>query len=229
MNGSLVAVGLGPGDPELVTLKAVKAIAAAQHVFVIGTEERSRALETAKTYINSNAQTHLFAMPMLKQRTLAKQIYKEMADAIHALLQQNKHCVFLCEGDPMFYGSFIHLLDALNMDLPLSIIPGISSIHSAAAASLTPLVTLNETLTVIPATTDISLIEHHFESKNTIVILKAGPRIAELKQIIIKHKLQQGFTYVENCSHPEQRIINDITQLPDTALPYFSLLIIKAN
>ena len=134
MTARFIGVGVGPGDPELITLKAARLIREADVVgYIANTRGESQARSIAADVLAEAkaGQGELpVLMPMLEKRDLANQVYDEAAQAIRAALEANQQVVFLCEGDPLFFGSFAYLLIRLEQDYACEVVPGISSVNA---------------------------------------------------------------------------------------------------
>ncbi len=151
MSGILYGVGLGPGDPELITLKAARLIAAAKVVaYPALAGGNSFARSIASDLIAPGAREIVMEVPMTVARQPAQDAYDSGAAAIAAALEAGEDVVCLCEGDPFFYGSFMYLYARLFERFTVEVVPGVSSVMASAARARQPLVARNEVMTVIP-------------------------------------------------------------------------------
>ena len=149
--GVLYGVGLGPGDPELVTLKAARLIGAADVVAyptLAGGDSFARAI--AADLIKPNAVEIIMDVPMSVERTPAQAAYDTGAAAMREALDRGQDVVCLCEGDPFFYGSFMYLFARLSDAYYVEVVPGVTSVTACAARAGMPLAARNERLTVLP-------------------------------------------------------------------------------
>ena len=143
--GTLHGVGVGPGDPELLTVKAARLIGNAPVVaYLTANGKDSTARDIAKSYIPASAEHLIIDMPMRVEREPGEKAYDAGAAAIAVHLKQGRDVVMLCEGDPFFYGSFMYLFARLAGDYPCAIVPGVTSITASAAALRRPLSARNE-------------------------------------------------------------------------------------
>ena len=228
--GIFYGVGVGPGDPELLTLKAHRLIQEADVISYIGIRGgRSQARRIAEASIESAPQAPdeiAVPMPMSKDRSLANQAYDSAAEQIRAALDHGKNVVFLCEGDPLFFGSFAYLLDRLENDYTCQVVPGISSVHSASAALLTPLTILKESFAVISGRHSDGHIRDTLINHDTVVIMKAGSSRPRLLKIIEETGRTTDARYLEYISRKQEKIVTDIRQLDETEGPYFSVFVV---
>ena len=231
--GTFYGVGVGPGDPELLTLKAHRLIHEADVISYIGIRGgRSQARGIAEISIASAPQAPdeiAVPMPMSKDRNLANQAYDTAAVQIRNALDAGKNVVFLCEGDPLFFGSFTYLLDRLENDYLCQVVPGISSVHSASAALLTPLTILKESFAVISGRHSDAHIRDTLINHDTVVIMKAGSSRPRLLKILEETGRSADAKYLEYISREQEKIVTDIKQLDEAEGPYFSVFVVIRN
>jgi precorrin-2/cobalt-factor-2 C20-methyltransferase len=225
----LVGVGVGPGDPELLTLKAVRAIQAADVVFAPtrrGTE-RGLAIQIVKEIIDTARQS---LVPMAFPTAARGGCWSSVADRIVEQLGDHGQGVFLTLGDPFLYGSFGNLTSALRArapDLEIETVPGVSSVMAAAAAAGAPLVDGNQNLAIVPATGDIGFIERTLLSFDCTVLLKVGPVLRPILRLLERIELLDHAVYVRRCGQPEQQIVTDVrAKALLLSEDYFALLIV---
>ena len=228
--GTFYGVGVGPGDPELMTLKAHRLIHEADVISYIGIDGgRSQARQIAASSIESapNVVPEIAVpMPMSKDRTLANKAYDKAANEIRTALNEGKNVVFLCEGDPLFFGSFAYLLDRLEDDYTCQVVPGISSVHSSSAALLKPLTLLKESFAVISGRNSDEHIRKTLLNHDTVVIMKAGNSRPRLLDILQETGRIADANYLEYISREQEQIIRDVTTLEHTVGPYFSVFVV---
>jgi precorrin-2/cobalt-factor-2 C20-methyltransferase len=223
----LVGVGVGPGAPDLLTLRAVRAIQAADVVFapVRRAGERSLSLEIVAAHLDRSRQ-EIVSVPFPSTR--GRDRWREVAASLADHLEPDRCGVFLTEGDPLLFGTFGHVVAALRLlrpDLCVETVPGISSVTAAAGAAGVPLVDGDERLAIVPASAaDLAQILSRFECT---VLLKVGPVIRETLALLDRLGLLDGAVYVRRCGQPGQTIVPDVRTLlaapPDD---YFALLIV---
>ena len=228
--GTFYGVGVGPGDPELMTLKAHRLIHEADVISYIGIDGgRSQARQIAENSIESapNVVPEIAVpMPMSKDRTLANKAYDTAAEKIRIALNEGKNVVFLCEGDPLFFGSFAYLLDRLEDDYTCQVVPGISSVHSSSAALLKPLTLLKESFAVISGRHTDQHIRDTLLNHDTVVIMKAGSSRPRLLDILQETGRTADANYLEYISREQEKIVRDVTTLEHTTGPYFSVFVV---
>ncbi|RVU84410.1 precorrin-2 C(20)-methyltransferase [Leucothrix sargassi] len=228
--GILYGVGVGPGDPELLTLKAHRLIHEADIISYIGIDGgRSQARQIAADSIENAARAIpeiAIPMPMSKDRTLANKAYDAAAQKIRQALDEGKNVVFLCEGDPLFFGSFAYLLDRLENDYTCQVVPGISSLHSSSAALLKPLTLLKESFAVISGRHSNKHIRETLLNHDTVVIMKAGSSRPRLLKLLEETQRTPDANYLEYISREQEKVIRDVASLPETEGPYFSVFVV---
>jgi precorrin-2/cobalt-factor-2 C20-methyltransferase len=230
MTAKFIGVGVGPGDPELITLKALRYIQQADVISYIANEKgQSQAKEIAKLALESIADEYeeiaLF-MPMCDDRSVANKVYDKAANDIRAALKDNKSVVFLCEGDPLFFGSFGYLLERLQVDVACDVVPGISSVHAASSALQLPLTMLKESFAVVSGRHSEDSLMHTLNSHDSVVIMKAGrSRQRIINALAASHRTAEA-TYLEYIGREGEYIQRDVNLLKGEAGPYFSLFVV---
>ncbi len=225
MSGRLYGIGVGPGDPELMTLKAVRILASVPVVAYPAPDKgESSARAIAATHIPAGRTEIAIRVPMRPGPEPAA-IYDEAASEIATHLEAGRDVAVLCEGDPLFYGSFIYLHDRLSARFPTSIVPGVSSLTACAAAANRPLVRRDEMLAVLPATLSDDALARRLEDADSAAILKVGRHLPRLKALIARLGLSEGSAYVAHASRGDEHValLNDLDL--ETA-PYFSMLLV---
>ena len=178
----------------------------------------------ATHHINASQLELTIEMPMRVSRIEGQAVYDEAALRIANHLNAGSDVAFLCEGDPMFYGSFMYVLARLGADYPVEIVPGVASPMAAAAFAKAPLCAREDAFAVIPATMDDGRIEALLHSSDTAVIMKLGRHLPRLKALLARLNLTA--TYVERASMQGGRQML-LADLPDETAPYFSLLLVS--
>lgn len=226
MNGRLYGLGLGPGDPELVTLKALRLLRAAPVVAYPAPETgESFARRIVAAWIDPRQREIAIRFPMRPGPPPAE-IYLEAAQRIMAELRAGHDVAYLCQGDPLLYGSFAGLLGALGSECDMTIVPGISSVTACAAAAATPLVQRDETLSVIPATLPEDELAVRLERADAAAIIKLGRHFAKLRRVLDKIGLLHGAIYVEHASWPSQRVAA-LAAVDPATVPYFAMALVR--
>ncbi|HEX6511882.1 MAG TPA: precorrin-2 C(20)-methyltransferase, partial [Chloroflexota bacterium] len=174
MNGKLYAVGLGPGDPELVTLKAQRLLQDADVVFLPVREERDSIARRIVAGLADPARIRELSFKMARQPWENRERWREHADAVAAAVAQGQTAVFATEGDPLLYSTFVHVYGELlssHPDIPIEIVPGVSSVTAGAAVVGVPLADERLRVAVVPATGEVM---HAVATFDTVVILKVS-------------------------------------------------------
>ena len=224
IKGTLYGVGTGPGDPQLVTRIAWSLIESAQVIAYPAPDDGvSFARSIVADAISSDAIEIPMVVPMRSGRMPAQSIYDQGAEAIKTHLDAGRDVIVLCEGDPLFYGSFMYLLARLR-DYDIEIIPGITSMTACAAAEAHPLVARNDILTILPAPLDDATLEAGIKSAEAVVIIKVGRHLGRIRSLFDRLGYGETARYVSHASLPHQNC-HKLSDAPDDA-PYFSMIIL---
>lgn len=228
--GIFYGIGVGPGDPELLTLKAVRLIAAADMVVYLANDQgRSQARTIAREALadsKPDQQELALVMPMSTDRRLANAAYDQAAEQIQQALENGQQVVFLCEGDPLFFGSFSYLLERLQDDFTCLAVPGISSVNAAASALVEPLTLLKESFAVISGRHSDEQIRNALQQHDSVVIMKAGQARPRILSLLAEMGRNDDARYLEYIGRDNQQIETDVRQLAHEAGPYFSLFVV---
>ena len=228
MKGRLYGIGVGPGDPELMTIKAKKTIEASDIVVVPGENvEDSIAYKIAKGACENLDDLNLVAleMPMVKDKEMLNAMHEKAARQIEAWLDEGKTVSFLTLGDVTVYSTYMYVHQRVVRDgYDASIVNGITSFTAAAARLNTDLVERAEPLHVIPATFKVDGMTELLSLPGTKVLMKSGKEIGKVREAILASG--QKAMMVENCGMDNEKIYLDAEDIPDTA-SYYSLIIVK--
>lgn len=225
MSGRLYGIGLGPGDPELMTLKAARLIGAAPVVAYPALEgAASFARSIAAGVIAEGAREIVIDVPMTTAREPAQAAYDGAADAIAAELAAGRDVACLCEGDPFFYGSFMYLFARLSGRFEVEVVPGVTSITACAARAGMPLAARNERLTVLPGPLPAPELRARIEGAEGVAILKVGRHLPKIRAVIDGLGMTSRAIYVERASLPDE-VICPLAEAPEAA-PYFSMILL---
>jgi precorrin-2/cobalt-factor-2 C20-methyltransferase len=223
--GTLHLVGVGPGDPELLTLKAARLLGAVPVVAYPSTgEESAFAFDIAREHVNAAAQRLPIVIPMAVERGPAQAAYDAAAEAILAHLLAGRDVAYLCEGDPLFYGSAMYLVSRVASHAPVTTIPGVTSLTAAAAAISRPLAARNEPLKILPAPLSDAELRPELEAAPAAAIIKVGRHFDRIRNLLGETGHAENAVVVEHATGPRQRI----TRLADFAhdeRPYFSTIL----
>lgn len=223
--GCLYGIGVGPGDPELMTLKAHRLIQSCPVIAYPAPDSGdSFARRIAADAIPEGRIEIPMIVPMRTERFPAQDVYTRAATEISMHLDGGRDVAVLCEGDPFFYGSFMYLYARLAARQRVEIVPGVSSLGACAAAWQRPLVSRNDIFTVIPGPLPDDEIRARIEAAGTVAIMKVGRHMSRLKALIAGMGLAEKAGYVERASLPEARAL-PLSEAPEEA-PYFSMILI---
>lgn len=223
-------IGVGVGDPELLTLKAVNILKNVDIICIPESKkgEGSTAFNIAKNYINKDVTTLSLEFPMIKDREAINKYRENNANIIKDLIDKGKNVAFLTIGDPMTYSTYIYLLNYLKDRVEIETVPGITSFAAIAARVNLPLVLGDEDLKIISLHKDVDIVKEINLSKN-IVFMKVTRSLDRLKKSIIETGKQDSFLLVSDCGKKEEKIITNIDDLQKENISYFSTLIIKGG
>jgi len=231
--GSLYGVGVGPGDPELLTLKARRIISEAPVVAVPKSQssEASYALTIVDGFIDRDRQEVLeLSFPMREGRAQIEHARRGAAEAILEQLKQGKDVAFITEGDPFLYSTFIYAFQAIREMCPevnIEVVPGVSSVNAAAVSALVPLANGEDRLAVLPATCPQEHLRAALSLFDTVVILKMSAAPEGLFDLLGEMELTSNSVLIKRSSTCQEEVVRDIGQLRGKKLDYFSLLIVR--
>jgi precorrin-2/cobalt-factor-2 C20-methyltransferase len=225
VRGVLHGVGLGPGDPELITRRAARLIEGAAVVAypaLAGGDSLARSI--AADLIPKGAREIRIDVPMTTARAPAQAAYDAAAAAIAEVLDAGTDVVCLCEGDPFFYGSFMYLFARLSPRHPVEVTPGVTSVSACAARAAMPLAARNEVLTILPGPLPDEVLRAHLRSADAVAVMKVGRHLPRLRALLAAEGLLEGATYVERATLGPERVL-PLAEAPEAA-PYFSMILV---
>ncbi|MBE0412666.1 precorrin-2 C(20)-methyltransferase [Yoonia sp.] len=223
--GVLYGVGLGPGAPDLMTLRAARLIEGAAVIAyptLAGGASFARAI--AADLIAPEVQEIVMDVPMTVERAPAQAAYDTGAATIAAALDQGKDVVCLCEGDPFFYGSFMYLFARLSEKYRVEVVPGVTSVTACAARAGMPLAARNERLTVLPGPLPEAELRARIDGAESVVIMKVGRHLSKVRAVIDALGLTAQAVYVERATLPDE-VVLPLAEAPEKA-PYFSMILL---
>jgi precorrin-2/cobalt-factor-2 C20-methyltransferase len=236
-NGRLFGVGLGPGDPDLVTIKATKIIAA---VPVVAYFAKKGARGKARAILDRWVTDTCLELPLLYPLTTEthfcdptyvkelRAFYTKAAGAIATQLLAGRDVALACEGDPLFYGSFIHLYVRLKDRFRVEIVPGVTGMSGCWSAAKTPMVWGDDVLSVLPGTLGRAALVRHLGAADAVVIIKIGVNLAKIRAAIAEAGRLSTAIYVEHGTSETETIIPLAGKTGDHA-PYFSSILIPGQ
>ena len=227
--GTVYGIGVGPGDPELITLKALRILRAAPVIaYPAPLDGDSFARSIVGQFLSGGQREIAIRVPMLPERFPAQDVYDRAAREIGVEAAAGRDVAVLCQGDPFFYGSFMYLFERLAAHCRVEIVPGVSSLTACAAAGSLPLAAREETLTVIPATLDQASLEHRLSQVEAAAIIKLGRHFAKVRDVLCRLDLAGRAHYIARASLPNQRILN-LSEVDGAEVPYFAMILLRGR
>jgi precorrin-2/cobalt-factor-2 C20-methyltransferase len=235
--GTLLGIGMGPGDPELMTLKAVRLIAAAPVVaFFAKRGRKGHAREIAEGRIGAQAEELRLEYPFTVERPVDDPsyladmgtFYDAAADQVAARLDSGRDVAVLCEGDPFFYGSFMYLFDRLADRYPSEIVPGITGMSACWTSARTPMTHGDDVLAVVPGTLDAERMAERLSACDAAVIMKVGRNLPKIRGALTRAGLAERAIYVERGTMNGERVAR-LAEVADDAAPYFSIVLVPGR
>lgn len=230
---TVYAVGVGPGDPELLTRKAERVLRQADVVLapVSNPSEASVALETVREFLDEERQEIIIhQFPMTSDRSRLLPAWQEAAALIAERALAGKNVAFVTLGDPLLYSTFIYLLRIFRESYPqiaIEIVPGISSINTSAAVACVPLAEADERIAIIPATAGMEKVIEALATYDTVVLLKVKPLFGEILEVLRQMGRERSTLFVERVGTARQKVLTDFAEIASHAPDYLSLMIIK--
>jgi precorrin-2/cobalt-factor-2 C20-methyltransferase len=226
--GKLYGLGIGPGDPDLLTLKAHRILISVP-VIAYPALENGNALARAivADFIRSDQIELPMLLPFSVERS-SQPYYDIAAERIAEHLSAGRDVAVLCEGEPMLYGTFMYLFQRLAPRFPTEVVPGISSTMASAAMFGVPITFRNDVLSIMPATLDAEILRERLAVADAAVIIKLGRHFAKVLTILGELGLLDRAFYIERATQPNQRIAA-ITEIDPANVPYWSLILIPSQ
>ena len=224
--GRLYGLGLGPGDPELVTLKALRVLRATPVVAYPAPEAGdSFARRIVAEWLDRGQREIAIRFPMRPGPPPAG-IYRDAAARLAAVLDGGEDVAYLCQGDPLFYGSFAGILECLAGDYPVTVVSGVASPMACAAAARVPLVQRDENLVVLPATLPEAELATRLAATEAAAIVKLGRHFAKLRRVLTELGRLDAAVYVERASLASERVA-PLPMVDPASVPYFATVLVR--
>ena len=225
MTARLYGIGVGPGDPELLTLKGLHLLQAVPVVAYAAPETgASFARGIVAQWLGRGQREIAIRFPM-RPGPPPEAIYDDAAGRLAVVLEEGKDIAFLCQGDPLFYGSFAGIYLRLAPRYPVSVVPGVSSLTACAAAAGLPLAQRDAAISVIPATLAEEALTRRLAESDVAAVIKIGRHFAKLRRVLDRLGLLDTAIYVERATLPNQRIAR-LAEVDATEVPYFAMALI---
>jgi precorrin-2/cobalt-factor-2 C20-methyltransferase len=236
-SGTLFGVGLGPGDPDLMSLRAHRLLGATRHVAYFRKAGRpGQARRIVEGLLRQDVTEFAMEYPVTTEIPLSDPRYNVMlanfyahcAEHVLDLLGSGQDVVVLCEGDPFFYGSFMHLYTRLKDLAPVQVVPAITGMSGAWTATGTPITWGDDVMTVLMGTLPETTLSQHMARADALVVMKIGRNLEKVRRAITQAGRLSSAWLVEYATMPDEKVsrLSDVT---DTITPYFSIVIIHGQ
>lgn len=236
--GTLFGVGLGPGNPDLMTVQAHRIVSSSSVIAYFRKRGRpGHARTIVKDIIASTGVVEIaLEYPVTTEVAFddcdyvepMRAFYSQAAAALSDHLNDGRDVALLCEGDPFFYGSFLHMYDRLRGYFSIQVIPGITGMSGCWTAASAPITYGDDVLTVLPGTLDVDTLIARLESTDAAVIMKVGRNLEKIRQALtVTGRLNEAI-YVERGTMPGERIV-PFSELDATPVPYFSIVLLPGG
>ena len=227
MTGILYGVGVGPGDPDLLTISAIRCIELSSVIAYPCLEDTpSFARSIVSDYIKESQEEIAITIPMRQEPEPAQEAYDRAAKTLLERLRKGKNVAVLCEGDPFFYGSFQYLFFRLAEQCPIKVVPGVSSLMSCSASLSQPLSARNDILSILPAPLPDPTLKACLQVADTAAIIKIGRHFSRIRKLLKLMKLEQKSHYIERSTLPNEKIQN-LNNVNPAEVPYFSMILVQ--
>lgn len=232
--GRLFGLGVGPGDPELITVKALRLLRAAPVVaYFVAKGKKSNAFGIIEDYLHDAQTTVPLVYPVTTEKLepplsyehIIADFYDTAAARLRVFLDAGTDVAVICEGDPFFYGSYMYLHDRMGADFDTEVVPGVCSMLGGAAALGAPLVYRNQTLSVISGVLAEDELKRRLAAADAAVVMKLGRNFHKVRRVLDELNLAPRALYVERATMRNQRIV-PLDEVDPMASPYFSLIVI---
>ncbi len=232
--GTLYGISVGPGDPELITLKGLRSLQQVPVVaFPAGVEGKpGMAQQIISPWLSQQQQLLALKFPYVQDMVMLAEAWKEAAEQVWKYLEQGLDVAFACEGDISFYSTFTYLAQTLQQIHPeavIELVPGVCSPMAAASVLGLPLTIRHQRLVVLPALYHIGELETVLDWADVVVLMKVSSVYEQVWKVLQQRALLSNSWVVERATLPDMVIHADISDRPNLKLPYFSLLIVQVS
>jgi precorrin-2/cobalt-factor-2 C20-methyltransferase len=216
--GTLYGIGVGPGDPDLITVRGARILEGSTHVFVPTARKgaKSVALNIARKHVNPSAEVREIVFPMTTDRSELSAIWEESARVVAEVLQSGTDACFLTLGDAFLYSTYTYLVRALRGRIPgvrVVTIPGITAFSAAAAQAEFPVGEGKETVTIVPTADDLDSVKQALEGGGTVVLMKIGKRLPQILDLVEKFDSIDRSAFVSHVGMENEWIETDLSKL----------------
>lgn len=230
--GTLYGIGVGPGDPELLTLKAARVLGQVDVVFTSSQARsgRSLALEIAQPHLPPGGEVIALSFDHTFEGVASGAAHRANAERVLDVLRRPASAAFLTLGDPMTYSTFTYLLRALRElapEVPVEVVPGITSFAAAAAAAVEPLAEGDESLTVVSAARGAGRLDQALDLSENVVVMKPYRRLAEVCELLEAKGRGHQALYALRCTQPGELLLRGTTAARESGTEYMSLFLVR--
>ncbi|MBP2264341.1 precorrin-2/cobalt-factor-2 C20-methyltransferase [Pseudomonas hunanensis] len=235
--GRLLGLGVGPGDPELITVKALRLLRESPVVaYFVAKGKRGNAFGIIEAHLQAEqtllplvypVTTEVLPAPLSYEQVISD-FYDEAAEQVAAHLDAGRDVAVICEGDPFFYGSYMYLHDRLAQRFEAEVIPGVCSMLGGASVLGAPLVYRNQTLTVLSGVLPADELKRRLADADAAVIMKLGRNFPKVRQVLAELGMDGRALYVERATMANQKIVA-LDAVDPQSSPYFSLIIVPGE
>ncbi|MBI3794697.1 MAG: precorrin-2 C(20)-methyltransferase [Nitrospinae bacterium] len=232
--GTLYGIGVGPGDPELITVKGARLLAECKNLFVpkARIKAESAAYSIVEKYVTEKTKIHELLFPMVTDKDELEKRWAESADKIAAVLATGEDAVFVTLGDAMLYSTYIYLIRALRKAAPeakIFTVPGVTAFSTAAAMTNFPVGVAKEPVTIIPAADDLEAVRAALKGEGTVVLMKVGKRLQNILEELEKSSLIESSVFVAYAGMEGERVETDLRKLKneDPETGYLSTILVS--
>lgn len=235
--GTIYGVGLGPGDPDLLSVRADRLVRNARHIAYFRKAGRpGQARTLANDLLPDRAVEHAMEYPVTTEIPLTDPAYNDTLSGFYAdctkrlrmLTDAGEDVVVLCEGDPFFYGSFMHLHTRLKDDVPVQVVPAITGMSGAWTATGAPITWGDDILTVLMGTLDEDTLARNMASADALVVMKIGRNIDKVRRALRASGKYDAAWLVEYATMPNQTV-QKLAQTEGKVTPYFSIIVVHGQ
>lgn len=235
--GRLFGLGVGPGDPELITVKALRLLRAAPVVaYLVAKGKKGNAFGIIEGHLRDDhvllplvfpVTTELLPPPHSYEREIAA-FYDEAAKEVAIHLDAGRDVAVICEGDPFFYGSFMYLHDRLAERYDTEVVPGVCSIVAGAAVLGTPLVYRNQSLLVLSGVLPEPELEMRLAQADAAAVMKLGANFEKVRRVVMKLGLAERALYIERATMANERTL-PLAAVDPSSVPYFAMILVPGK
>lgn len=237
LKGKLYGLGVGPGDPELITLKALRLLKSAPVVaYHAAKGKKGNALTIVETYLSSEQTLVPLIYPVTTEKLpahmdyeqIVSDFYAEITRTIASHLDAGRDVAVIAEGDPFFYGSFMYIHDRLSEKYETQVVPGVCSVLGAAAVLGAPLVYRNQTLSILSGVMSAEELKTRLAGTEAAAIMKLGKNLDKVRDVLSELRLMDRALYIERATMQNQRIA-PLAEVSGSDCPYFSIILVPGS